>query len=100
MDALVRAEGIEYHAIAQGALYVHRDPRQLDAGIKKMALLAEHGQRQEVLDPGAVARLDPVFAPVQGRSRARSATSAIPAATRGSSSRASPAGARSRSASR
>ena len=67
MDALVRAEGIEYHAIAQGALYVHRDPRELDAGIKKMALLAEHGQRQEVLDPGALARLDPVFAPVQGK---------------------------------
>src|SRR6185295_9065912 len=67
MDALVRAEGIEYHAIAQGALYAHRDPRALDAGIKKMALLAQHGQRQEVLDPGALARLDPVFAPVQGR---------------------------------
>jgi len=67
MDALVRAEGIEYHAIAQGALYVHRDPSALDAGIKKMALLAEHGQRQEVLDPGALARLDPVFAPVQGK---------------------------------
>ena len=67
MDALVRAEGIEYHAIAQGALYVHRDPRALDAGIKKMALLAQHGQRQEVLDPGALARLDPVFAPVQGK---------------------------------
>ena len=32
-----------------------------------MALLAEHGQRQEVLDPGALARLDPVFAPVQGK---------------------------------
>jgi D-amino-acid dehydrogenase len=29
-----------------------------------MALLAEHGQRQEVLDPAGVARLDPVFAPV------------------------------------
>jgi len=62
-----RAEGIEYHAIAQGALYVHRDQKALDAGIKKMALLAEHGQRQEVLDPGALARLDPVFAPVQGK---------------------------------
>jgi D-amino-acid dehydrogenase len=67
MDALVRAEGIEYHAIARGALYVHRDQKALDDGIKKMALLAEHGQRQEVLDPSAVARLDPVFAPVQGK---------------------------------
>jgi len=65
MEAVVAAESIDYHAIAQGALYVHRDPRELDAGIKKMALLAEHGQRQEVLDPAALARLDPVWAPVQ-----------------------------------
>ena len=30
-----------------------------------MALLAEHGQRQEVLDPGQIARLDPAFEPVR-----------------------------------
>ena len=28
-----------------------------------MALLAEHGQRQEMLDPGALARLDPSSSP-------------------------------------
>jgi D-amino-acid dehydrogenase len=64
MTDLVRAEGIEYHAVTRGALYVYRDPRELELGVKKMALLAEHGQRQEVLDPAGVARLDPVFAPV------------------------------------
>src|SRR5580765_7830191 len=32
MDALVRAEGLQYHAITQGALYVHRDQKALDAG--------------------------------------------------------------------
>jgi D-amino-acid dehydrogenase len=65
MTELVRSEGIEYHAVNRGALYLFRDPRELEAGIRKMALLAEHGQRQEVLDPGQVARLDPAFAPVE-----------------------------------
>lgn len=62
---VARAEGIEYQAIHRGAIYLHRDPAELEAGIKKMALLAEHGQKQEVLDAGALARLDPVFEPVQ-----------------------------------
>ena len=32
-----------------------------------MALLAEHGQKQEILDAAALARLDPVFEPVRGK---------------------------------
>src|SRR5262249_38427501 len=67
MNELVRAEGLEYHAITKGALYVHRDPAELEAGIKKMALLAEHGQKQEILDGNGLARLDPVFEPVKGK---------------------------------
>jgi D-amino-acid dehydrogenase len=65
LNEVVRSEGIAYEAMARGALYVYRDPAQLEAGIKKMALLAEHGQKQEVLDAAGVARLDPVFEPVQ-----------------------------------
>jgi D-amino-acid dehydrogenase len=64
MADVVRAEDIEYQAVTRGALYVYRDPRELELGVRRMALLAEHGQRQEVLDPAGVARLDPVFAPV------------------------------------
>jgi D-amino-acid dehydrogenase len=67
MNELVRAEGIDYHAVAKGALYLYRDPALLGAGIKKMALLAEHGQKQEILDPAGVAKLDPVFEPVRGK---------------------------------
>jgi D-amino-acid dehydrogenase len=67
MKDLVRAEGIEYQAITRGALYLYRDGAEMEAGIKKMALLAEHGQRQEVLDAAGVARLDPVFEPVRGK---------------------------------
>jgi D-amino-acid dehydrogenase len=67
MTELVRAEGLEYHAITKGALYLYRDPVELEAGIKKMALLAEHGQKQEVLDAAGVARLDPAFEPVRAK---------------------------------
>lgn len=67
MHDLVRDEGIEYGAIQRGAIYLHRDPRELEAGLAKMAILAERGQRQEVLDPAALARLDPVFEPVAGK---------------------------------
>src|SRR5215470_936138 len=67
MNDLVQKEGLEYHAITKGALYLYRDPAELEAGIKKMALLAEHGQKQEVLDPSRVAKLDPAFEPVQAK---------------------------------
>ena len=67
LNEVVRAEGIEYQAIHQGAIYLHRDRAELEAGIKKMALLAEHGQKQEILDAAALARLDPVFEPVRGK---------------------------------
>ena len=67
LNEVVRSEGIAYQAITRGALYVYRDPAELKAGITRMALLAEHGQKQEVLDAEAVARLDPVFEPVKGK---------------------------------
>jgi D-amino-acid dehydrogenase len=67
MTELVQAEGLEYHAVERGALYLYRDAAELQAGVAKMALLAEHGQRQEVLDPAAVARLDPAFEPVRDK---------------------------------
>jgi len=67
LNELVRSEGIRYHAITKGAIYLHRDPVELEAGIKKMALLAEHGQRQEILDASALARLEPAFEPVKAK---------------------------------
>jgi D-amino-acid dehydrogenase len=65
LNEVVRSEGIAYEAVARGALYLYRDPAEMEAGVRKMALLAEHGQKQEVLDAAAVARLDPVFESVQ-----------------------------------
>jgi len=65
MTDLVQTEGIQYHAITRGALYVYRDPAELEAGVKKMALLSEYGQKQEVLDANQVAKLEPAFEPVK-----------------------------------
>lgn len=65
MAHLAETEGIQYHAITKGALYVHRDPRELEAGAKKMSLLSEHGQKQEILDAGELAKLEPAFEPVK-----------------------------------
>ncbi len=67
MNELVSGEGIEYHAITRGALYLHRDPAELEAGARRMALLGEHGQKQEILDAAAVAKLEPAFEPVKHR---------------------------------
>lgn len=64
---VVRAERIDYHAVSKGALYLYRDPAELETGAKKMALLAEHGQKQEILDAAGVARLEPAFEPVRDR---------------------------------
>jgi D-amino-acid dehydrogenase len=61
---IARHEAIAYQAVTRGALYLYRDPAELEAGVKKMALLAEHGQKQEVLDAAGVARLEPAFEPV------------------------------------
>ena len=67
LNDLSRAESIEYNAIARGALYLYRDHAELEAGVKKMALLAEHGQKQEILDANDVAKVDPVFEPVKAK---------------------------------
>ena len=67
MNDVVASERIEYHAITKGAIYLHRDPAELEAGIKKMALLAEHGQKQEILDANALARVEPAFEPVKSK---------------------------------
>lgn len=65
LDELARREGIDFHHVSGGALYVYRDPRELELGARKMALLSAHGQRQEVLDAAQVARVEPAFEPVQ-----------------------------------
>jgi D-amino-acid dehydrogenase len=63
---LVDEEGIEYDEHRLGALYLYRDDRQLELGMERMRLLAEHGQQIEALTAEQVARLDPAFTAAVG----------------------------------
>ena len=67
LDEVASVERIDYQAIRRGALYLYRDPALFEAGITKMRLLGEHGQKQEVLDANGVAKLEPAFEPVKAK---------------------------------
>ena len=67
LNEVAHAERIDYQAITRGALYLYRDPALFEAGVQKMKLLADHGQKQEILDGAGVARLEPAFAPVTSK---------------------------------
>src|SRR5439155_9916534 len=58
-------ENIDYEDIHEGVLYLYRDPRRFEAGIKKMKLVQDHGQKQDVLDADGVAEAEPALAPVK-----------------------------------
>jgi len=67
LNEVAQAERIDYDAVTRGALYLYRDPALFQAGIQKMKLLADHGQRQEILDGAGVARVEPAFEPVKAK---------------------------------
>lgn len=58
---LADEEGIDYDAVHKGAVYLHRDEADLKIGLKKMGLLAEHGQEIKRLSPEELVALDPAF---------------------------------------
>lgn len=65
LDELTQAEAIDYDDVHEGLLYLYRDAKRFEAGIAKMKLIQEHGQRQEVLDADGVVAVEPAFAPVK-----------------------------------
>jgi D-amino-acid dehydrogenase len=65
LDSLAAEERIDYDDIHDGILYLYRDPKRLEAGIKKMRLVQEHGQKQDVLDADGVVEAEPTLAPVK-----------------------------------
>ena len=67
LNDIAETERIDYQAIRRGAIYLYRDPALFEAGIQKMKLLADHGQKQEVLDAAGVAKVEPAFAPVTAK---------------------------------
>jgi len=60
LDELSAAEQIDYCDVHRGCLYIYRDRARFEAGVKKMKLLQDHGQKQSVLDADGVAQIEPV----------------------------------------
>ena len=65
LDKIAADEHIDYDDIHEGLLYLYRDPKRFEAGIKKMKLVQEHGQKQDVLDADGIVEAEPAFAPVK-----------------------------------
>jgi D-amino-acid dehydrogenase len=67
LDQIAADEHIDYDDIHDGLLYLYRDQKRFEAGVKKMKLLQDHGQKQDVLDADGVVEAEPYFAPVKDR---------------------------------
>jgi D-amino-acid dehydrogenase len=65
LDEIAAGEHIDYDDIHEGLLYIYRDPKRFEAGIEKMKLVQEHGQKQDVLDADGVVEVEPTLAPVK-----------------------------------
>jgi D-amino-acid dehydrogenase len=67
LDQIAADEKIDYDDIHEGILYLYRNPRRFEAGIAKMKLVQDHGQKQDVLDADGVAEAEPLLAPVKDK---------------------------------
>ncbi|WP_238395477.1 FAD-dependent oxidoreductase, partial [Mycolicibacterium sp. CBMA 295] len=61
MDRVAEEEGIEYQHVGNGAVYLYRDEKELELGLAKMQLLADHGQQVRRLSTDELVLLDPAF---------------------------------------
>ena len=67
LDQIAADEHIDYDDIHEGLLYLYRDPKRFEAGVKKMKFLQDRGQKQDVLDPDGIVEAEPYFAPVKDK---------------------------------
>lgn len=65
LDQIAADEHIDYDDIHEGLLYLYRDPKRFEAGVKKMKFIQDLGQKQDVLDADGVVEAEPYFAPVK-----------------------------------
>ena len=65
LDQIAAEEHIDYDDIHEGLLYLYRDPKRFEAGVKKMKFLQDRGQKQDVLDADGVVEAEPYLAPVK-----------------------------------
>src|SRR5437763_2102745 len=67
LNQIAADERIDYDDIHEGILYLYRDPKRFAAGIEKMKLVQEHGQKQDVLDADGVVEAEPMLGPVKDK---------------------------------
>ena len=67
LDQIAADEHIDYDDIHEGLLYLYRDPKRFEAGVKKMKFIQDLGQKQDVLDADGVVEAEPYFAPVKDK---------------------------------
>ena len=65
LDQIASDEGIDYDDVHEGVLYLYRDPKRFEAGVKKMKLMQDQGLKQDVLDSDGVVEAEPALAPVK-----------------------------------
>lgn len=65
LDQISSEEHIDYDDIHEGLLYLYRDPKRFEAGVKKMKFIQDLGQKQDVLDADGVVEAEPYLAPVK-----------------------------------
>lgn len=61
-EAIVRKTGVQYDASKNGIVYFYRSQAGLDAGVRHMRLLADHGLAIEVLDRDGLVGKEPALA--------------------------------------
>jgi D-amino-acid dehydrogenase len=61
MYRLEEEERLSYDVVKKGAVYLYRDEHELEVGLDKMALVADHGQPIKRLSPDDLVALDPAF---------------------------------------
>lgn len=64
---VIRDEEIDTGHMAEGVLYLYRDPEELELAYTKSALLRRHGEDQEVIDADACVEREPALAPVKDK---------------------------------
>lgn len=67
LDEVVKDTGVEYDALRRGNVYVYRTQQSFDRGVAHMGILQDQGLELKVLDPDAVAAIEPVLVKVKSR---------------------------------
>ncbi len=67
LKALREETGIAYDERTEGALYLYREPAQLDTALANMALLTENGLAMTAIDRDRIAELEPALAHIKDK---------------------------------